>query len=99
MEESVSEAQLGNTKTGALLNQMEQSILAQAFGEFVSDEFIRTGNKEFVNQVWQFFYKLGITDDIVIIKSVAFLFLMKYYGDWNNISRSFGGRFNFQNWK
>jgi type I restriction enzyme S subunit len=31
MQESVSEAQLGNTKTGALLNQMEQSILAQAF--------------------------------------------------------------------
>ncbi len=31
MGESVSEAQLGNTKTGALLNQMEQSILAQAF--------------------------------------------------------------------
>lgn len=27
----VAEAQLGNTKTGALLNQMEQSILAQAF--------------------------------------------------------------------
>ena len=49
------------------------------------------GIEEFVNQVWQFFYKLGITDDIVIIESVAFLFLMKYYGDWNNISRSFGG--------
>jgi len=29
--ESVLEAQLANTKTGALLNQMEQSILAQAF--------------------------------------------------------------------
>lgn len=31
MGESVSEAQIGNTKTGALLNQIEQSILAQAF--------------------------------------------------------------------
>lgn len=29
--DEIVEAQLGNTKTGALLNQMEQSILAQAF--------------------------------------------------------------------
>lgn len=36
----VAEAQLGNAKTGTLLNQMEQSILAQAFrGELVNDEF------------------------------------------------------------
>lgn len=46
--------------------------------------------EEFVNDVWRFFYKLGITDDIEIVEYVAFLFLIKYHKDWNNISRSLG---------